>query len=186
MSIRMTIDGTTNEVTSLELRGADGTTKTATLSEVFSGSVNITSNGTYNVEGKQTAVVNVAGGGSSPTGLVNFHKEEVTLTETVTYNASGTITHNAGFVPDIIIIRFNNIGTMSGENIEYSLHHVIYTKANTGLVNNTSQPGVYAKVLYTVFENTENSIKLQVTNNSYRMFAGMVYDVYCIKLDNEL
>lgn len=66
------------------------------------GSKNITANGTVDVTGLASVIVNVSGGGGGlPTGFTAIAKGTHTLNSAVTGSSTFTVTHNLGVVPDM-------------------------------------------------------------------------------------
>ena len=79
----MAIKMDSNVITELLLKASDGTEVSKALTEEYSGSKEITANGTYDVGGFASAIVNVEGGVSQGYTTGHFTPEENTHTYTI-------------------------------------------------------------------------------------------------------
>ena len=164
MAINMTIDGITKEVTKLNLVGADGTTKTATLTETSESS---------------------SGTEISMEGISNYHRAEHQAEVNSSYATPYQIDYNAGFIPDLIVLRRITSDT-SNANVGLTEFFYRVSDGNNKAIAKKADTPDFLNVTLTSISVDGTKIMYQPSTNDYRLYAGSTYEILCFKFENSL
>ena len=169
MAIKM--DG--NVITDLLLKASDGTEVSKALTEEYSGSKEITANGTYDVGGFASAIVNVEGVVSQGYATGSFTPEEAVLAYTISTGLSEV--HG-------LCIQFNDpANTSSGKRVLCSViadlvNNIICSTGSNG--SGTTMTAVGSASAVTITTNGGNVTVTSSNGNGGGYFVPMLYRWY--------
>lgn len=169
MAIKM--DG--NVITDLLLKASDGTEVSKALTEEYSGSKEITANGTYDVRGFASAIVNVEGGVSQGYATGSFTPAEAVLAYTISTGLSEV--HG-------LCIQYNDpANTSSGKRVLCSViadlvNNIIYSVGSNAAGTNMASVGSPSAVAITT--DGGNVTVTSSNGNGGGYFVPMLYRWY--------
>lgn len=151
------------------------------------GSQTVTKNGTVDVTGLASLVVNVAGGGGLPSGISAFDFGQIKITSAFT-TTRNTFNHNLGVVPDLMIVWSpQNIATtysmmcairgsqFGWRSSAYNNHMAYHANSTTTVTWTNSNSTTYG-----ISNMTATSFQLASSSSSYYWRAG-TYNYIAIK-----
>lgn len=153
------------------------------------GSTDITENGSFDVTGLASVLVNVASGGGLPSGISKIACGEYTVSSDFTTSRQ-TVTHNMGVVPDLVFFYYDggNIATtytmlwslrctkLGYRSSAYNLYNAYHGNSTTSVsVTNTSSTTVGVSNL------TTTTFQIASHSTSYYWRGGKTYKWIAIK-----